>query len=82
MGLTLQRIRHGYRPRSSLLRTCQEQETHHDCGMFVLPKHSDDRADLARLRVVRLRKFPGRLSHLNDDKRARQGRDLVHSQDT
>lgn len=46
--------------------------------MFGQPKHSDCRAGFASLQVVRLEIFSSRLSHLNDDKSARQG-DLVHS---
>lgn len=37
---------------------------HHDCGMFALPKYSDNHAGFARFRVVRHEIFPGRLSHL------------------
>jgi len=61
---------------SSLLRTCQQHEIHHDCGMFAVPKHSEDHADSARVRVARLEILSGRPSHLNDDKRVRRGRDL------
>jgi hypothetical protein len=54
---------------SSLPPACREQEARHDCGMLGFPKHSDDGVNFARLEVVRLEIFPGRLFHLNVDKR-------------
>ena len=57
MGLTFRRVGHRHVAVLLLIRICQRQEVHHDCGMFELSKHPEDRADSVEVQVVRLEKY-------------------------